>query len=78
MLDRTTFADDKVAAESQRFVALRVDMTDDTPPVAKRFNVVNPPAIVFLDSQGNELKDLHLINREVNAEDLLETLKKIS
>lgn len=78
MLDSTTFADDKVAAESERFVALRVDMTDDTPPVAKRFNVVNPPAIVFLDSQGRELKDLHLINKEVNAEDFLETLKKIS
>lgn len=78
MLDRTTFADNQVAAESQRFVALRVDMTEDTPPVAKRFNVVNPPAIVFLNSRGNELKDLHLINREVKAEDLLGTLKKIS
>ncbi|MCS6861171.1 MAG: hypothetical protein NZT92_12715 [Abditibacteriales bacterium] len=78
MLDRTTFADDQVVAESQRFVALRVDMTDDTPPVARRFNVVNPPAIVFLDSQGRELKEFHLINCEVTAQDLLATLKKIS
>jgi thiol:disulfide interchange protein DsbD len=78
VLDRTTFADEKVVAESKRFVTLRVDMTNEEPPVAKRFTVVNPPAIVFFDSQGKERKDLHLVNKEVGPERFLDTLKKIS
>jgi len=53
-------------------------MTNDTPPIAKRFTIVNPPAIVFFDNKGAPRDDLHLVNKEVGAERFLDTLKKVS
>lgn len=70
--------DTKVIAESQRFLALKVDMTDDTPAVAKKFTVINPPGLVFVGANGTPRDDLHLINKEVGAARFLETLKKVS
>lgn len=70
--------DTKVIAESQRFVALKVDMTNDTPSIAKKFTIVNPPALVFLDDNGEPRADLHLINKEVGPDRFLATLKKVS
>jgi thiol:disulfide interchange protein DsbD len=77
-MDISTFRDEKVVAESRRFVALRVDMTNDEPPIAQRLNIVGLPAIVFFDSQGKELKDAHLLQKKVDAERFLETLKKVT
>jgi thiol:disulfide interchange protein DsbD len=53
-----TFADDKVREEAGRFVAVRVDATDeDNEQVAKikdKYHVVGLPTVVVLDSQGQE------------------------
>jgi thioredoxin-related protein len=53
-------------------------MTNGTPPVAEKYGVVALPAILFFDSKGNELKDVHLINKEVGPVRFLETLKKVT
>ncbi len=70
--------DTKVIAESQRFVALTVDLTNDTPAIAKQYEVINPPGLVFIGSNGAPRKELHLINKEVGAERLLRALKKVT
>ncbi len=78
MLDSNVFANLKVVEEARRFVALRVDMSNETPPVAKKYGVAALPAVLFFDSQGRELRDLHLKQVEVSPERFVETLKKIS
>ena len=53
-----TFADDKVRDEAGRFVAVRVDATDEDDPqvnaVKGKYRVVGLPTVVVFDSQGKE------------------------
>ena len=78
VIEKTAFVDTKVIAESKRFLALTVDMTNDTPAIAKQFEVLNPPGLVFIGGNGAPRKELHLINKEVGAERLLSALKKVT
>jgi thiol:disulfide interchange protein DsbD len=61
-LKRTTFADSRVMSELKRnYVAVQVNMTDKenekTQAIKKKFNIFGPPALVFFDREGEELKD---------------------
>ena len=53
-----TFADDQVRSEAGRFVAVRVDATDEDDPqinlIKKKYKVVGLPTVVVLDSRGKE------------------------
>jgi thioredoxin:protein disulfide reductase len=53
-----TFADSSVRAEAGRFVAVRVNATDEDDPQVKavtgKYNVVGLPTVVVLDSHGKE------------------------
>ena len=53
-----TFADDKVRSEAGRFVAVRVDATDEDDPqvnaIKGKYKVVGLPTVVVLDSHGKE------------------------
>jgi thiol:disulfide interchange protein DsbD len=53
-----TFADDKVREAASRFVAVKIDATDDDDPrineVKDRYKVVGLPTVVVFDSEGNE------------------------
>jgi len=53
-----TFADDQVRNEAGRFVAVRVDATDEDDPqvnaIKGKYKVVGLPTVVVLDSQGKE------------------------
>jgi thioredoxin:protein disulfide reductase len=53
-----TFSDDKVRDEAGRFVAVRVDATDEDDPqvnaVKGKYGVVGLPTVVVLDSRGKE------------------------
>ncbi|MEO8799488.1 MAG: cytochrome c biogenesis protein CcdA [Polyangiaceae bacterium] len=57
-LATTTFADKTVRDEAGRFVAVRVDATDNDAPgvteVKDKYKVVGLPTVIVLDSQGNE------------------------
>ena len=59
-LDKTTFADPGVVAELARFVAIRVNATDDDSPglaAAKRkYGVVGLPTLILIDGQGHEAR----------------------
>jgi thiol:disulfide interchange protein DsbD len=61
-MEETTFKDPAVRAELRaNFVALQVDVTDPNDDkrksLKKRYGVFGPPAALFFDAQGNQLKD---------------------
>ncbi len=81
-MEKSTFADPRVRKiMTSQFVALQVDVTDPNDPeskaIKKRFKVFGPPALLFFDAQGNEMKDLHFYGYK-NAEDLLVILEKFN
>lgn len=67
-LDEKTFTDPAVAAELNRFVRVKADLTapDDetTKRLTKEYAILGVPTLVFLDANGNELKDLRLTGFE--------------
>jgi thioredoxin:protein disulfide reductase len=67
-LDAKTFNDKGVAAELKRFRRVKADLTlpDDpkTKALTRQYSIVGVPTIVFLDSHGNELRDLRLTGFE--------------
>ncbi|MCS7273579.1 MAG: thioredoxin family protein [Fimbriimonadales bacterium] len=67
-LKRYTFTDPAVVRESERFVRLVVDATRATDPTVQetlqRHEVVGLPTVIFIDSQGNERRDLRLTGFE--------------
>jgi thiol:disulfide interchange protein DsbD len=78
-MDARTFSDADVAAELGRFTLVRADVTKDTPSgreLMKRYGVVGPPTILFLDAAGNEIRNLRLTGFE-EPEKFLDRLKKV-
>ncbi len=67
-LKHYTFTDPDVVRESERFVRLVVDATTESDPTVqdalKRHAVVGLPTVIFIDSQGNERRDLRLTGFE--------------
>lgn len=57
-LARETFSDPVVRSETDRFVMLRIDATNDDDPaimdVQKRYKVAGLPTVIVLDSEGRE------------------------
>ncbi len=58
-LEHQTFPDPNVRAEAQRFVALRIDATDDEDATVNklkdRYKVVGLPTVIMLDKTGKEI-----------------------
>lgn len=67
-LKHYTFTDPAVVRESERFVRLVLDATTESDPgvqeALKRHEVVGLPTVIFIDSQGNERRDLRLTGFE--------------
>ena len=59
-LDKITFADPAVSREAGRFLAVKVDATDDEDPVVAQtmesLNVVGLPTVLLFDSSGKEVR----------------------
>jgi thioredoxin:protein disulfide reductase len=64
-MERDTFSDPAVQAQLARFVLLQADVTandsDDQALMQGRFGLPGPPAILFFDPAGAELKGLRLV-----------------
>jgi thiol:disulfide interchange protein DsbD len=57
-LDQTAWSDPRVQDEARRFVALKIDATEETAAVAaafEKYRVVGMPTVIFIDSQGREM-----------------------
>ncbi len=79
-LERYTFSDPMVVAELERFVLLRADVTaNDTQDQAlmqTRFGIPGPPAVLFFDPQGRELRGYRVIGFKP-AREFADHLRKI-
>jgi thiol:disulfide interchange protein DsbD len=77
-LEHNTFPDPKVRTEAQRFVAIRVDASDDDAPDTKRlqdkYKVVGLPTVIMLDSAG---KEVTRFNENVPPDKFVAALKKV-
>lgn len=77
-LSRETFSDPRVMAEASRFVACKVDATDDEDEqinaVKEKYKVVGLPTVVLYDSKGQERKRF---NEFVDAEKFLAAIKEV-
>ncbi|WP_133513112.1 protein-disulfide reductase DsbD [Candidatus Thiosymbion oneisti] len=64
-LERYTFSDPTVVAELDRFVLLRADVTandaQDRELMQGRFGLPGPPAVLFFDAQGQELRSYRVV-----------------
>ncbi|WP_018993468.1 protein-disulfide reductase DsbD [Thioalkalivibrio sp. ALgr1] len=59
-LERTTFQDQRVISAMADVHLLKVDVTDNTSEhrsLMREFNLFGPPAMIFWDSDGNELRN---------------------
>jgi len=79
-LDKISFADERVVEISNKFVALKSNLTRGSDPVVKKlrsiFDVKGVPTIVFLDPSGEELKNLRMVQFE-DADEVLSRLEKL-
>lgn len=77
-LEHQTFPHPTVRTEAQRFIAIRVDATDDDAPDTKRlsekYKVVGLPTVIMLDSAGNEVARF---NKFVPPAEFVAAMKKV-
>lgn len=77
-LDKNTFADERVSAEAGRFVAVKVDATDDEDPSVKSImtslSVVGLPTVILFDSRGTEVTRF---NDYVSPDEFLRHLRNV-
>jgi len=77
-LDRFTYSDPQVITALDRFLRIKVDLTDTEAPEAQelveKYKIIGVPTIVFLDGQGNEVEDART-NGFIDASEMLEILK---
>ncbi len=80
-LERYTFSDERVREASGRFLTVRADVTDyesldseglslDSEPLRRQFNMIALPTVVFIDAQGNEVREAR-VTGYLDPEDLL-------
>jgi thiol:disulfide interchange protein DsbD len=78
-MERDTFSDPAVAAALERFVLLQADVTDnddrDRALMQGRFGIPGPPAILFFDPGGRELRGQRVIGFEP-AEEFTDHLRR--
>ena len=67
-LDEKTFSDPAIAAELNRFVRVKADLTapDDatTKRLTRQYAILGVPTLIFLDAKGQELPDLRVTGFE--------------
>lgn len=63
-MERTTYADPRVAAGLEPYVRLKADLTDmrsaENEALIEKFNLEGLPAVVFLDPQGKEIEEARI------------------
>ncbi len=80
-LERYTFSDERVIEASGPFLTVRADVTDyesldseglsaESEPLRRRFNLIALPTVVFIDAQGNEVREAR-VTGFLDPEDLL-------
>ena len=78
--EKITYADPEVIRESRKFVNIKIDCTNTNDPDTKRlwskYGIVGLPTIVFIDKDGNIVKD-KTVTGFVNAQEFLNILRSL-
>ena len=77
--EKYTFQDRNVRAELDNFILVKVDVTDfneNDKKIMNRFNIFGPPAIIFFNSDSEELTKKQIFGF-MNAENFLKHIKDI-
>ncbi len=78
--EKLTYTDPEVIKESKRFVNIKIDCTNSNDPKIKqlwdKYGVVGLPTIVFVDRDGNVLKD-KTITGFINPREFLRIIKNL-
>jgi thiol:disulfide interchange protein DsbD len=77
-LDRVAWADPRVRDEAARFVAVKVDGTDDTPEfqaLVAKYGIVGMPTVVFIDGRGREVP--LRVTAAISPDEMLEVLRAV-
>ncbi len=80
-LERYTFSDERVTEATGPFLTVRADVTDyesldseglslESEPLRRQFNMIALPTVVFIDAQGNEVREAR-VTGYLDPEDLL-------
>ena len=80
-LERYTFSDERVIEATAPFLTVRADVTDyespdseglsaESEPLRRQFNMIALPTVVFIDAQGNEVREAR-VTGYLDPEDLL-------
>jgi thiol:disulfide interchange protein DsbD len=79
-LENETFRDPEVIEEAKRFVMVKIDSTDQSDSQVKnlqvKYGVVGLPTIVFIDSDGQHLKD-HGVTQYAQPDTLLLKMRAV-
>lgn len=77
-MEAETFGDPRVRAQAGRFVAVRIEATDDEDPqvsaALQKYTIVNVPTLILLDSSGRERRR---ITDPVGPETLLHEIDQV-
>jgi len=78
--DEKTFTDPAVAAELNRFVRIKANLTNDEDPavqaLTKQYGIVGVPTLIFLDANGQEVSSARLTGFE-GPQPFLTRLKQV-
>ena len=77
-LDHGVFADSRVVELSNSFLPLRLDLTRRQPhqdQLLRKYNVRGVPAVLFIDSEGHEKRELR-VESYVEADEFLHLMKR--
>jgi thiol:disulfide interchange protein DsbD len=77
-MEKFTFTDPTVKAQMEQMILLQIDVTannEDDKAVLKRFTLFGPPAILFFNSDGQELTEKRVIGFQ-NAEEFARSMPK--
>ena len=78
-MDKLTFSNREVQQSLENTIMLQADVTantEDDKALLKRFGLFGPPAILFFDTNGQELKNLKVIGYQ-NTKKFLMTTRKL-
>jgi thiol:disulfide interchange protein DsbD len=80
-LDKETFHDQDVVRESLKFTMIKVDLTKEANPdviqLLQKYDVKGVPTVIFLDSHGQELRELQIVDYMSGKEFLLRMNKAL-
>jgi thiol:disulfide interchange protein DsbD len=78
-MEKTTFQDSRFWKAASRFVALRIDGTDEDAKVfttnSKKYEIKGLPAVVILDSSGNPAT---IFRKKVETDEIISALEKVN